>query len=312
MALMAIVSKYNLHQQIRVLLRKLRDGKAQDATLLDEKLFISSALSLDAPQGEVERLEQSHPDTPITLTTGYNGLTGALGALPTAYTEWMIDRHYRYGDRGAKAFIDIFGHRLYCLDHLAWQKHHLYALAESQAQSPLHTAVLALTGLLDATPSATRMQYTPPFISSAHSMLSLERFLSQKFGVPAQITPFTGGWREVAGYECCQLGGTSSSLANAPMLGRQRIEVSSCFDVIFGPMSVEESRRFVSMGETVRDIWTSIRRYTGSVMDFSVSLTIDSTDTPVRSLGESALGLNLCLGSHPHQYQVRLAAPVFN
>ncbi len=263
MALIPIVSKFNLHQQIRLLLRRLRGEKTVDATLLDEKLLISSTLSLAAPQGEVAMLEQPQPDSPLHLTAWHNGLTGAMGALPVAYTEWMIERHYRYGDGGAKAFIDMFGHRLYCLDYLAWQKHHLYALAESQAHTPLHTAILALAGLLDVTPSVTQTQHAPLLASSVPSMVNLERSLNQRFGVPVQITPFTGKWREVAEHERCQLGDPSRALVTAPMLGSARLEIHSHFDVMLGPMTVEMSRRFIPQEEAWRELWAAIRGYVG-------------------------------------------------
>lgn len=301
-----------MHQQIRLLLRKLRGGKAEDATLLNEKLLIASTLSLAAPRGEIESLEQSSPDVPPHLTAWHNGLTGAMGALPIAYTEWMIERHYRYGDRSAKAFIDMFGHRLYCLDYLAWQKHHLYALAESQAQTPLQSAVLALTGRLNAAPPVTQTQHMPLQASSVLSMVNLERALNLRFGVPSRIVPFTGGWCEVADRERCQLGGPTASLATAPMLGGVRLEVHSRFDVVLGPMTLAASRRFSPPGEAWRDLWAAIRGYVGPVLDFSVSLTIRSADPYPRQLGMNALGLDLCLGSNPkpHDYQVRLPVPV--
>ena len=153
MAVIPVVSKFSFYQQVRLLLRKLRDGRTTDATLLDEQVEFISTLSLDAPHGEVENLRQETPCSPIEVRAWHNGLTGAMGALPTAYSEWLIARQYRYGERSAKAFLDMFGHRLYCLDYLAWQKHHLYARAEAEAQPPLQTAIMALSGLLMSRPS---------------------------------------------------------------------------------------------------------------------------------------------------------------
>ena len=138
MDLTRITSRFNFYQQVRTLLHKLRGDNTATAETLDAKLRIVSPLSLDAPAGQIAGIEQENPEDPLRITVWQNGLTGALGALPTAYTEWMIGRQYRYGDHSAKAFLDMFGHRLYCLDYLAWQKNHLYALAESQTQLPLH------------------------------------------------------------------------------------------------------------------------------------------------------------------------------
>ncbi|EPL4526986.1 type VI secretion system baseplate subunit TssG [Enterobacter asburiae] len=311
MALIPIVSKFNLFQQIRLLLRKYRDGHTSDTTLLDGKLRIVSTLSMDAPLGQIERLQQVNADELIQITAWYNGLTGVMGALPTAYTEWLIERHYRYSDRSAKAFIDIFGHRLYCLDYLAWQKNHLYALAESQKPLPLHQGLLALSGLLTGTASPSLAKHAALFASPVRSMINLECWLSQHFGVPVQIIPFTGGWREVQAQECCQLSNPAQTLFTAPMLGRMRREAHAHFDVLLGPMSPETSQCFISSEDARLDIWSSVRNYVGPVLDFSVSLTISSADLMLRPLGQSAIGLDLCLGHNPGSYrhQVRLTAP---
>jgi type VI secretion system protein ImpH len=311
MALIPVISKFNLFQQIRLLLRKYRDGHTSDATLLDEKLRIISTLSMDAPLGQIESLQQESADEPVQLTAWYNGLTGAMGGLPTAYTEWLIERHYRYSDRSAKAFIDLFGHRLYCLDYLAWQKNHLYALAESQKPLPLHQGLLALSGLLTGTASPSLAKHAALFAAPVRSMINLERWLSQHFGVPAQIIPFTGGWREVEAQVCCLLNNPAQPLSTAPMLGRMRREAHAHFDVLLGPMSPETSQCFISSEGARQDIWSCVRDYVGPVLDFSVSLTISSADLTLRPLGQSAIGLDLCLGRNPDSYrhQVRLTAP---
>ena len=311
MALIPIVSKFHFYQQIRLLLRKLRNGNIPDATLLDEKLQLISTLSLDAPNGDVEILRQDSPDVPLQVIAWHNGLTGSMGALPTAYSEWMIERQYRYSDHSAKAFIDIFSHRLYCLDYLAWQKHHLCALAESEGQPPLQTVILALSGLLMSAPSPALAQHALLFASPVRSMVNLECWLNRLFGVPAQIIPFTGGWRSVPEHECCQLGNPAQTLATGPMIGITRLEPQVHFDVVLGPMSPETSRRFTPPGDIWLEVWSRVRDYVGPVLDFSVSLAISSTGLTPRPLGMSALGLELCLGrnSKQHLHQIRLPEP---
>ncbi|MEZ2578327.1 type VI secretion system baseplate subunit TssG [Buttiauxella ferragutiae] len=311
MAVIPNISRFHFYQQIRLLLRRLRDGKTPDAALLDEKLQLVSTLSLNAPNGQIEKIYPFEDGTPLQVVIPHNGLTGAMGALPTAYSEWMIERQYRYGDHSAKAFIDLFGHRLYCLDYLAWQKHHLYALAESQLKTPLQTEILGLTGLLTASPASTLAHYACLFASPVRSMANLERLLSRMFSIPAQIVPFTGSWRAVDKNEQCQLGNPDQTLNTAPVIGHVRQEVHAHFDVILGPMSPETSRRFVPQGSAWKEVWLRVRDYVGPAMDFSVSLVISSANSTPRTLGMSTLGLDLCLGSNAlsHQHQVRLPAP---
>lgn len=311
MALIPVISKFNLFQQIRLLLRKYRDGHTPDASLLDEKIRIISTLSLEAPHGQVENLQQKDTDEVIQVTAWYNGLTGAMGVLPTTYTEWLIERHYRYSDSSAKAFIDLFGHRLYCLDYLAWQKNHFYALAESQKPLPLHLWQMALSGLLTGATLPLLAPHSALLASPVRSMINLERCLSQRFGVPAQIIPFTGSWREVDTQVCCQLSNPTQPLATAPMLGCMRREVHAHFDVLLGPMSPEISQCFISRERTWQGVWSFVRDYVGPALDFSITLTISSADIEFRPLGQSAIGLDLCLGHNADSYfhQIRLPAP---
>lgn len=299
MALIPIMSKFSFYQQIRILLRKWRNEKTQDASLLNENMQIVSALSLEAPQGEIVRLEQATPDAPVRVTAWRNGLTGAMGALPVAYSEWMTERLYRYSDQSAKAFIDIFGHRLYCLDYLAWQKNHLYALTESQFQPPLQTIVFALTGQLTTADKSGLGSPAPLFSSSVLSLVNLECWLEQKFGIPAIITPFTGGWCDVPDADRCLLGGTQQSLGMAPMIGNQRLERDSHFDVLLGPMSSIQSRRFLPENHDWQVLQDCIRNYVGPAINFSIQLSVSNTDEPPCSSDRRALGRGLCLGTEP-------------
>jgi type VI secretion system protein ImpH len=305
------VSKFHFYQQIRLMLRELRDGKTSDESLLDEKLRIVSTLSLDAPDGHIESIHQAEKDVPIEITVWNNGLTGAMGALPTAYSEWMIERYYRYSDHSAKAFIDLFGHRLYCLDYLAWQKHHIYAQAESGTPLPLQTAILALAGLLQSSGEPGLAFHAHIFSSPVRSMVNLERWLHQIYNVPVKIIPFTGGWRPVADAERCRLGDPSQTLKTAPVMGNVRLEIHSHFDVVLGPMSPEMSCRFIQHGSEWKNLWVRIREYVGPAVDFSVSLAISTTGLQPHSLGTSALGLDLCLGHNTssHSHHIRLPPP---
>lgn len=295
MDLNGLLCKSHFYQQIRLLLQKLRDGKTADATLLDENLRINSPLNLDAPGGEIERLSQTSADAPIEVTAWRNGLTGAMGALPVAYTEWLIERQYRYGDRSARAFIDIFNHRLYCLDYLAWQKNHYYAQTEGLSEPSLRVAMLALSGLLHD--NASGMPYSALLTSPVRSMANLEQWLYQSCGVPAEIVPFTGGWRQVDKQTCCRLGTPSQTLATAPMIGTARRESHAHFDVVFGPMSRSASRQFTAPEGIGRALWTQIRAYVGPTLEFSIYVTLSGDDLQPQALGQCALGIDLFLGN---------------
>lgn len=311
MALIPIMSKFNFYQQIRLLLRKLRNNKSSDASLLDKKLRITSSLSLEAPDGQIESICQKNSNDPIEVIALINGLTGVMGALPTVYSEWMIERQYRYSDCSAKSFIDIFDHRLHCLDYLAWQKSHSFAQSETHNNSPFEKILLSMVGLLDAPPPLRLTQHVSLFSSPIRSMVNFELWLSQMFNVTVTIKPFTGNWSTVNKNECCQLGNSLHSLKAAPMLGLERIEVNSNFDVILGPLLSAESLPFLSNGKNLMMLCSSVRSYVGHVIDFSVSMIIDISDLHPKPLGIGAIGIDYCLGHYSGSkiYKKRLSKP---
>lgn len=309
MDLTRITSRFNFYQQVRTLLHKLRDGNTPVADTLDTQLQLVSSLSLKAPSGQIASIEQDTPEGPLKITMWQNGLTGALGALPTAYNEWMIERHYRYGDHSAKTFLDMFGHRLYCLDYLAWQKNHLYARAESETQAPLQQAALALTGLLTSASVSGGENYAHLFSSPVRSLVNLEVWLSHYYGVPVHITPFTGSWKTIDKTEHCQLGKPGQTLETAPMIGRVRWEVQSHFDVTFGPMEQSQSQNFTPQGKFYQEIWGRIREYVGPGLDFTIYLSMSSHNSPPLPLGEGQLGLDICIGQRDPAQLLQVCLP---
>lgn len=304
MDLTHITSRFNFYQQVRTLLKKLRSRKDSVTEILNTELLMVSPLSLESPVGKITKIDKETPNDPLRITVEEYGLTGAFGALPTAYTEWMIGRQYRYGDHSAKAFLDMFGHRLYCLNYLAWQKNHLYALAESQTQKPLQQAMLALTGLLTSQSFSAGENYAHLFSSPVRSLVNLEIWLSHYYGVCVHITPFTGRWKRIEKEEHCCLGNSKQLLGTAPIIGCVRWEVQSHFDVIFGPIEQDRFRHFIPQGKFYQEIWERILEYVGPGLEFSVHLSIRSGNTPLITLGEGLLGLDICIGQ-PNKNSLR-------
>ncbi|UNK62956.1 type VI secretion system baseplate subunit TssG [Buttiauxella ferragutiae] len=311
MALNICFSPHNFFQQVRIMLRHLtkKQGLESKQTLENNLRFISP-LSLDTPSGEIGEIEQLAKNQWQVEVAAF-GLTGALGALPTVYTEWLIERHYRYGDKTAKAFLDIFNHRLHTLRYLAWQKYHYYAMAEFSATLPLSDAVQALAGVMQSPSSFQQLRYADLFAHSVRSMLNLETWLKHSFSVPAKITPFTGEWRSMEPTLCCCLGQPSQTLGSAPMLGRVYWDRQSHFTVSLGPVPLRDVGLFLSKGRHYKNLWTHIRDYVGAGLDFDIDILIQNTSNGMTELGTGQIGLDICLGraSEAGQHTIRL--PVY-
>lgn len=294
MALRKIVSKFNAWQQVRTLLHKLADSKMPLADLLDKKLRMTSTLSLSSPDGQVVKIEEESPNDPMAITLWQNGLTGALGALPLAYSEWMTERYYRYGDLSAKAFISLFEHRLYCLSYLAWQKNRLYVRAEFEPGIVLKQEVLALCGLLNTRPVSMDERYGHLFALPVRSLVNLGIWLSHYYRVPVTITPFICVWQPVAASERCRLGCSRRTLGVAPIIGEGRKDMQSHFRVTIGPVTDAASHAFLPGGSHYRDIRVRIRQYVGLTLNFSIYIIIINDLLP---LGNARLGLNAVMGT---------------
>jgi type VI secretion system protein ImpH len=303
MAVIPIASKFNLFQQIRLLLRTFRKYNSDDEILLNEKIRIASGISLAAPEGEVEKIHQDHPDHPIHVVASKFGLTGTYGALPTVYTEWLINCYYALGDSGPKAFFDIFDHRLYCLNYLAWKKTHLYAAVESAESFVMDKISSALNGsLLSRLPCILDSALHVPD-SSDRSMIGLERWLSCNFNTPVAITPFTGGWSKIRKPERCLLGPGNLTLGNAPVIGSMRLDRSVHFTVSLGPMTDDQCNHLIKAPSALSKLKQYIYNYVGPVLDFSIFLIVKKSPESNLPLGHGILGQSICLGS--------ISAPLF-
>lgn len=308
MDLSAVFSRYNFFQQVRLMLRrlKMRSEHCDPAELTGAISFVSP-LSLDAPRGEIGQIARTE-DGLWQVEVLTHGMTGALGSLPTTYTEWMLDRYYRYGDKTAKAFIDIFNNRLHALRYLAWLKYHYYASYEVSRKRPLSDALQGLAGVMQSVPALQNESFAGLFMHSVRSALNLEMWLENLFSVPARVRSFTGGWLKVSSDQCCLLGHLTLTLGQAPMLGRVRRDMASGFTVELGPLPLSHAPQFLPGGKFYISLSERIREYVGIGHAFSVEL-ITKNDRDGVS-GQGHIGVDVCLGQPTPGFH-RICLPVY-
>ncbi|MBI0278602.1 type VI secretion system baseplate subunit TssG (plasmid) [Hafnia alvei] len=312
MDLTKILSQHNFFQQVRIMLRVLaKRQRISPKQALEDQFYFVSPLSLDAPNGAVGPIELTagQPKKWQVEVAAY-GLTGSLGALPTIYTEWLIERYYRYGDKTAKAFLDIFNHRLHSLRYLAWQKYHYYAMAESNVSLPLSEAICSLAGIEHGVSSLRQERFAELFAHSVRSMLNFETWIKYSLGVAVRVTPFTGRWRMMEPALCCCLGSPTQTLGDAPMLGSVYWDLQSHFTVTLGPVRMSEASLFLPRGKHYQNLWQHIRDYVGIGLDFDVDLLIENKHYAIVQLGRGQLGLDICLGESTRSGQHKIRLPV--
>lgn len=296
----------NFYQQVRHLLRlsaaECHQEKQPDKdALLQETLEMVSPLSLESSPDEVSQVE--HCAGRWRLIVWRRGLIGALGALPNAYTQWLIDRYYTHGETAGKAFFDMFTHRLQVLRFLTWEKSHFYARAEQRKDIPLSKASQAFSGMHSATEitGLAVWRYASQLSQPVRSMSALENWLSFVLSAQVRVEPFQGEWQHVEKTWLSPLGQMAHPLGNAPMLGIMHWEQQSRFCLAVGPVSQQQAQRFAPGHPALRMLHQCLLHFTGPGLRCDIRLMIDEPENPPLPLNASYLGKNARLGTGEKQ-----------
>jgi type VI secretion system protein ImpH len=120
---------FDFFQAVRILEKVYRDRKPVGLTHppLDEVARFRAHMSLTFPPSSIYELLKPDPDRPFPLmTVTFMGLTGPSGALPTHYTQLLMDlgRDVRGPERRSlRDWFDLFNHRAVSLFYRAWEKY---------------------------------------------------------------------------------------------------------------------------------------------------------------------------------------------
>lgn len=293
------------YQNIRRLLAFFR-GRKDKVRTPDDLVSFESVLRLDSPEQEVGSLyiDDGSPASPhYRLEVNHFGLLGPHGALPLAYTEWLIDRKYRYGDETAKAFIDIFNHRLLSLRYLAWQKFRLYIRAELEPELPQPGLFTSVTGQCSETRLLSHNKIGV-LSSSVRSLVNLQHLLQREFNLPAVIVPFQGRWLDIPHeYQAC-LG--KACLGSAPVVGSVCWDIQSHFLIRLGPLTLSQCQAFMPDTDNYTRLVSLVRLFVGNLLTFSLELWMCSYGVGMTLDGSACIGPGGNLGGTSCPEGVRL------
>jgi type VI secretion system protein ImpH len=243
--------RFDTHQAVRVLEKWCAPARLGPVRY-------RSSLSLAFPLSDLEAVHLPQHGKRPEVTVNYISLGGAMGPLPTPYTEYVNDAARR-GHVAARDFLDLFNHRMVTasldlarlyrpvlqkgMPQKTLHAGRLHALLGLSTQSlldrdaELTAALLPLAGLLNQTPL------------SAHA---IERAVSSHFSVPARVTPFRGDWMEIPSHQCTALGvrGRHQRLGRSAMLGGRVWDQSANITLTLGPMPVDRAFGFLPGGGT--------------------------------------------------------------
>jgi type VI secretion system protein ImpH len=319
---------FQFFQAVRLLERLYPERKPVGLFVspLSEVVQFSSVPTLSFPASEIQDYQRSK-DGPPKLFVNFMGLSAAVGVLPHAYTEFLLER-VRAKDRGPGEFFDIFNHRMISLFYRGWQKYRFYIAYERTGANDdvISARLLDLVGL--GTPTLMRRMeiaddaclfYAGLLSERRPTAQGLKQLIEDYFDVPVEVEQFTGTWRRLppqnrtylrdAGMFCEMLGlGT--------IVGDEAFDQHGAVTLRLGPLSYERYCEFLPGAPAHKELGAWLRIYANREFDFIIRLVLEREEVPRMQLGEggtaaSRLGLvswvkNKSLDRDPDEATYRL------
>jgi type VI secretion system protein ImpH len=278
------------------LLEELYDQRTPPGEGVDprrEVVRFSHAVRLDFPPGDVEEVHPAAKDEPAEMVVNVLGLGGALGPLPPAVTELIVERTFRK-DFAFRDFLDIFNHRLVSLLYRARKKFRPALDPKAPDRGRIATVLNAILGLgtphlLGRTAMSDRalLPYAGLFADRYRSTPGLIRFLEDYFGVAVDIVQFAGRWDAIEEDDVTKIGalGQNQVLGQGAILGRRLWSDDAGFEVQLGPLTFDQFLSFLPNGRAFRVLVAAVQFYVREELGFAFRLTLVAAEVPALRLG---------------------------
>ena len=304
--------KFDFFQAVR-LLENAHPGLPRIGTsmrLRDDPIRFAQSPSLSFAPAALSTFAPADGDAPPTLTQRFFGLFGANGPLPLHMTEYARERARRMpSDRALVRFLDMFHHRLLSLLYRAWAEAQPAVSLDRPDNDPFSRWVGSLAGYgqatlmgRDAVPDSARLAAAGILGRSVHGAEGLERILNDFFRVPVRVHQWQPHWMRLPEDAHSRIG-----LRNAPVaLGQNALvgaKVWDCqtrFRIEIGPLTLEQYKRFLPGGESMRRLRDWVLNYVGYELSCEMQLVLRKDEVPAVRLGAAgALGWTSWLGPRP-------------
>ncbi len=257
-----------------------------------ENFRLSQKAHMNFAPREIASLSQTQGKTDIELFG--LGVWGPQGAMPLHLTELAYTRAESHDDT-LNAFVDIFHHRALAQFWRAWFVSQDTASLDRPDEERFSFYVGSLAGidpheLLDsALPLHPRLSSAAHLIRESRNPEGLIGALHYYFDVPVQIQEFASQWITLEKADCTQLGimNGSSSLGDGAILGSMIVDRQHKFQLIFGPLSLEQYLCFSPSGDDLPVLREWVRNFVGFEYAWEVSLVLSAEEVPYASLGET-------------------------
>lgn len=251
------------------------------------------------PVSELKNVERDagNPDVPPTVRTTFLGLYGVDSPLPTAYLDYITQRHD--GHDAVMAFLDIFNHRFITQYYRIWRKYNYPASFEAGAMDDISRCLLGLIGL--GIPGSENHIATP--VSRFLALLSVMRLptrtaegVTALVGLLAPLTKATVVPHDPQPVILPAPAGLSKnsriSLKTRTLLGRTGTDVNSQLLLKLYTEDAAEARGWLPGGQLHSDLLVLLRVYLGWRCQARLQLTLPVSLLPAARLGKQRVQIS--------------------
>ena len=267
------------------------------------------------------------------IETNVLGVAGPAGPMPGFFIDHIRNQERRRKDKGARAFLDIFHHRLLSLFYRAWAAGRpVVELDRTAPQDSLFAGLLATTfggaGRLDRLPPDL-VRYSGRFAAAPRAPDGLKAILEGNLRIAVEVIEFIGGRIPVRPSDRTYLisprrrrsfGALTSRvrasefrpsrLDGSAVLGSTFFDPALKFRLRLGPMSWDRYAQFLSRMDrrgrmrrsaTMKRLAGLTRAYVQPGVSYDVQLMIEGKACPPPRLGRAPLrlGQSTWLAHHP-------------
>ena len=234
----------------------------------------------------------------LRLLVYFLGLCGPNGPLPTAWSEFVLERRRQFGDDTLESFLNIFNHRILSLFFKAWMLNQPAVDYERGEDSRFSRLIRSLIGIgtvglshRDAVNDNAKLFFSGHLRSLSRSAEGLASILSGFFEMPARIEEFQGQWLLLPDDSLCRLGASEETglLGSSVIVGSKVWEYQLKFRIVFGPLTLAEFQRLLPQGEGFQRLRSWVNLYLGYTFDWEVQLILRADEVQPMQLGSNAL-----------------------
>ena len=301
--------KFGFFQAVR-LLENAHPGLPRIGTSLrlrDDPIRFAQSPSLSFAPSALARFKAGEGDAPPTLHQRFFGLFGANGPLPLHMTEYARERARRMpSDRALVRFLDMFHHRLLSLLYRAWAEASPAVSLDRPDNDPFSRWVGSIAGYGQATllgrdsvPDGARLAAAGILGRAVHGAEGLERILNDFFRVPVRVHQWQPHWMRLPEDALSRIGLRNApvALGQSAVIGAKVWDCQTRFRVEIGPLTLEQYKRFLPGGESMKRLRDWVLNYIGYELSCEMHLVLKKEEVPAVKLGAAgALGWTSWLG----------------